>query len=142
MSSPSRRDFIKFSINFLFGISGLLGLGGLIRFLGYKSDPDAPVEFDLGDMANYPVGSRTFKMDIPAVIYNRGGEILAYSLTCTHLGCTVEEDNGAFTCPCHGSRYEKDGMVMKGPAQMSLKRLRVEVLENRTLRLHMDGGRK
>jgi Rieske Fe-S protein len=116
----------------------LLGLGGLLRYLSYYA-PEAPVEFDLGDAANYPVGSRTVRSDIPAVIYNRGGEVVAYSLICTHLGCTIAENGAEFECPCHGSRFDKDGIVMKGPAQNPLKNLRVEILEDNTLRLHTRG---
>ena len=141
-SSLTRRDFIKLSIKFLFGIGGLLGLGGLVRFLGYQSDPGPPSEFDLGDAAKYPVGSRTVRADIPAVIYNRAGEIAAYSLTCTHLGCTVEENSEEFSCPCHGSRFTNNGEVLKGPAQKPLRRLEVEKLEDLTLRLYTNRGTK
>jgi cytochrome b6-f complex iron-sulfur subunit len=141
-SNLTRRDFIKLSIKFLFGVGGLLGLGGLVRFLGYQSDPGPPSEYDLGDAAKYPVGSRTVRADIPAVIYNRAGEITAYSLTCTHLGCTVEEDGEVFACPCHGSRFNIDGEVLKGPAQKPLRCLEVELLEDFTLRLYTDRGLK
>jgi cytochrome b6-f complex iron-sulfur subunit len=138
----SRRDFIKLSTNALFGLAGLLGLGGLIRYFSFLPDPGPPVEFDLGDVAGYPIGSHTVRPDIPAVIYNRGGEVMVYSLTCTHLGCTVEQDGGEFACPCHGSRFDKNGVVLKGPAQKPLQKLRVDVLEDNTLRLYTDGGRK
>jgi cytochrome b6-f complex iron-sulfur subunit len=141
-SSLTRRNFIKLSIKFLIGVGGLLGLGGLVRFLGYQSDPGPPSEFDLGEAAKYPVGSRVVRADIPAVIYNRAGVITAYSLTCTHLGCTVEEDGEAFACPCHGSRYNIDGEVLKGPAQKPLRRLEVELLEDHTLRLYTNKGMK
>jgi cytochrome b6-f complex iron-sulfur subunit len=132
----SRRDFVKLSTHALFGLSGLLGLGGLVRFFSYLPDPGPPTEFDLGDIAGYPIGSRTIRSDIPAVIYNRAGEIVAYSLICTHLGCTIEEDGNGFACPCHGSRFDANGMVLKSPAQKPLKKLRVELLEDHTLRLH------
>ena len=138
----SRRDFIKLSTNALFGLSGLLGLGGLVRYFSYLPDPGPPTEFDLGDVASYPVGSRSLRLDIPAVIHNREGEIVAYSLICTHLGCTTENDDDEFTCPCHGSRFDKDGMVLKGPTQKSLQKLRVDILEDNTLRLYTDGDRK
>jgi cytochrome b6-f complex iron-sulfur subunit len=138
----TRRNFIKLSIKFLFGVGGLLGLEGLVRFLGHQSDPGPPSEFDLGDAGKYPVGSRTIRADIPAIIINREGEIIAYSLTCTHLGCTVEEDGEAFACPCHGSRYNTDGEVLRGPAQKPLRRLEVELLEEHTLRLYTDRGKR
>lgn len=138
--SLSRRDFIKTSINFLFGLSGFLGLAGLIRFFSYEPDPGTQTEFDLGEAAHYPADSRTVRADIPAVIYNRAGKFVAYSLTCTHLGCTVEENSAGFACPCHGSAYDKDGALLKGPAQKRLQRLRVESLEDGTLKLYTDGG--
>ena len=138
MKNLSRRDFIKLSTNALFGLSGLLGLGGLFCYFDYYA-PEAPVEFDLGDAANFPIGSRTVRGDIPAVIYNRGGKIIAYSLVCTHLGCTLAENGAEFACPCHGSRFDENGAVLEGPAQKPLKNLRVEILEDSTLKLHTKG---
>jgi cytochrome b6-f complex iron-sulfur subunit len=116
----------------------LLGLGGLIRYFNYYP-PEAPVEFDLGDIANYPVGSRTVRSDIPAVIFNKDGEIVAYSLVCTHLGCTIAENDAEFDCPCHGSRFNENGDVLAGPAQKPLKNLRVEIFEGGMLKLHTKG---
>ena len=137
-SRISRRDFIKLSTNTLFGLGGLLGLGGLIRYFNYYP-PEAPVEFDLGDIANYPVGSRTVRSDIPAVIFNKDGKITAQSLVCTHLGCTLAESASGFDCPCHGSQFDENGKVLAGPAQKTLKTLRVEALEGGMLKLHTKG---
>jgi len=138
MNKLTRRDFIKLSTNALFSLGGLLGLGGLIRYFNYYP-PEAPVEFDLGDIANFPVGSRTVRSDIPAVIINRNGEIVAQSLVCTHLGCTITESATGFDCPCHGSRFDEDGNVLAGPAQKPLRNLRVELLEDGRLVLHTKG---
>lgn len=135
MTHSSRRDLLKLTTNALFGLAGLLGLGGLIRFLGYQSDPAPPTDFDLGPAADFPPGSRTLRADIPAVIYNRDGVFTAYSLTCTHLGCTVEANSEGFTCPCHGSQFGEDGAVLQGPARLPLRPLRVEVTEAGVLRV-------
>lgn len=135
-SRISRRNFIKFITHSLFGVSGLLGLKGLACFFSYEPEPEVPSVFDLGNISNYPVGSRTIRADIPAVIYNHAGEFIAYSLICTHLGCSAETKGDGFACSCHGSRFDRDGKVLEGPAQKSLREMRVEILEDQTLRLH------
>ena len=135
----SRRDFVKLSTNALFGLSGLLALGGLLRYFDYLPEPEKPTEFDLGELSNYPVGSRTVRSDIPAVIYNKDEKIVAHSLICTHLGCMIAENGTEFECPCHGSRFDENGKVLAGPAQQPLKNLRVEILEDNTLKLHTKG---
>lgn len=41
---------------------------------------------------------------------------------CTHEGCTITGADGAtYVCPCHGSRYNRSGQVMAGPAVASLR---------------------
>ena len=38
--------------------------------------------------------------------------------SCTHLGCEVSYDSeqDQWLCPCHGSRYSRDGQPLQGPA--------------------------
>ena len=136
-SSLSRRDFIKVTTNSLFWFGGLIGMVGIYRFFSYKPTPETPSEYDLGALTAYPPGSRTIRSDIPAVIFNKGGEITAISLVCTHLGCTVEANGMGFSCPCHGSSYNQDGHVITGPAQKPLKVLQVETINGKTLKLYM-----
>jgi cytochrome b6-f complex iron-sulfur subunit len=121
----SRRDFLKFSTNALLALSGLLGLGGLIRYLSYQADPTPPTEFDIGPAMNYPLKSRTVLEHIPAVIVHDDTGLHAISLACTHLGCAIEERNFGFECPCHSSRFDFEGRVLKGPAATDLRKLRV-----------------
>ena len=46
----------------------------------------------------------------------------AIEAVCTHEGCTVNGADGAtYVCPCHGSRYDRSGHVLAGPAQASLR---------------------
>ena len=47
-------------------------------------------------------------------------EVAAISLVCTHLGCTVNRVETGFLCPCHGSQYDSDGLVVGGPAPKTL----------------------
>ncbi|NOY98360.1 MAG: Rieske (2Fe-2S) protein [Chloroflexi bacterium] len=123
----TRRDFLKLITNGLLTLSGLLGLGGIFRFLTYQTDPSPPTEFDLGPTTNYPDGSRTVLPRVPAVLLHTKDGYSALSLVCTHLGCTVnEDDSDGYVCPCHTSRFSANGSVVRGPADRPLRALRVE----------------
>ena len=46
----------------------------------------------------------------------------AIDAVCTHEGCTINGADGAtYVCPCHGSRYNRNGQVQAGPARASLR---------------------
>lgn len=122
----TRRNFLQLSTQGLFGLIGLLGLGGLIRFLSFEPDPPPPKKFEIGPASNYPPESRTVLPEIPAIIISKKSGFTILSLVCPHLGCTVEAKPTGFACPCHGSRFDKDGTVTKGPANNSLKSLNLE----------------
>ncbi|MTJ14477.1 cytochrome b6-f complex iron-sulfur subunit [Anabaena sp. UHCC 0187] len=55
---------------------------------------------------------------------------------CTHLGCTFpwNPNDNQFQCPCHGSRYDADGRVVRGPAPLPLKLVSVN-LEGEYIRI-------
>ncbi len=133
---PSRRDFLKLATTGLLGAVGLLGLGGLLRFLDYASEPPRKTVFDVGSATQYPAGTRTMLPDIPALLISKQGGFSALSLVCTHLGCTVEQAENGFRCPCHGSHYDAQGIVERGPARQSLKRLKVEVSSQGHVLIH------
>ena len=138
MKNLSRRDFLKLGTATLLTASGLFGLGGLLRFLAFETEPPRKTKFDLGPAADYPIGSHTVVNEIPAIIFHRQDGFVALSLVCTHLGCTVEQKSNEFECPCHGSRYSEDGKVLRGPAKKGLQTLRVEINEDRHVILHTD----
>ncbi len=133
MKNISRRDFLKISTNSLLAVSGLLGIGGLIRYLSYQFDPTPQSEFDIGPANNYPINSRTVLAYIPAIIVHDEDGLRAISLACSHLGCAVEERNFGFECPCHSSRYDPNGVVLKGPSAADLRKLRVTETEDGNL---------
>ena len=60
-----------------------------------------------------------------AVFRSNEGKLNILSATCTHLGCIVQWNNeeGTWDCPCHGSRFGKDGGVLRGPAVKPLEGL-------------------
>lgn len=43
---------------------------------------------------------------------------------CPHMGCRLEwnPDEESYDCPCHGSRFDRDGHLIDGPAQTGCRR--------------------
>ncbi len=138
MPEPARRDFLKLAAAAFLSTTGLIGLGMIFRFLDYQAEPAPKTEFDLGLASDYPMNSRTLLADVPAVLIRQQTGFSALSLICTHLGCTVEVKTNEFICPCHGSRYDGNGGILRGPATKPLPVLRVEVRADGHLILHAD----
>lgn len=81
-----------------------------------------------GDVASV----RQIKRDAGAVlrrglskvaVYRDGkGKLHELSAVCTHLGCLVHWNptEKTWDCPCHGSRFDKLGKVINGPANQNL----------------------
>jgi glycine/D-amino acid oxidase-like deaminating enzyme/nitrite reductase/ring-hydroxylating ferredoxin subunit len=46
------------------------------------------------------------------------GILHEYSAVCPHLGCIVDwnHNENTWDCPCHGSRFDKSGKMLSGPA--------------------------
>jgi len=54
---------------------------------------------------------------------------------CTHLGCVVpwNQAENKFMCPCHGSQYNKEGKVVRGPAPLSLALVHVNDVDGKVV---------
>eukprot|EP00268_Persea_americana_P049315 TRINITY_DN527_c0_g1_i2.p1 TRINITY_DN527_c0_g1~~TRINITY_DN527_c0_g1_i2.p1 ORF type:complete len:233 (+),score=64.03 TRINITY_DN527_c0_g1_i2:304-1002(+) len=54
---------------------------------------------------------------------------------CTHLGCVVPWNaaENKFICPCHGSQYNNQGMVVRGPAPLSLALAHADIDDGKVL---------
>jgi cytochrome b6-f complex iron-sulfur subunit len=55
----------------------------------------------------------------------------ALYMVCTHLGCLYkwEPSNSRFECPCHGSKFSREGHYIEGPAPRSLDQFVIKVKE-------------
>ncbi|MBI3957620.1 MAG: Rieske 2Fe-2S domain-containing protein [Chloroflexi bacterium] len=64
----------------------------------------------------------------------------ALYMVCTHLGCLYkwEPSNNRFECPCHGSKFSREGLYIQGPAPRSLDEFVVETEENGVVALTTD----
>jgi len=133
----TRRDFLKTLTNALLAVSSLLGLGGILRFFSYSEEDDAPQVIDLGPAADYPPGSRTLVAEGRLVLVHGAAGFYTLSTTCTHLGCQLTPGPQGFECPCHASRFDLDGQVLKGPAVEALVSQAVEAGQDGRLVVHL-----
>ena len=64
-----------------------------------------------------------------AILVNNSGNIQAFSLVCTHLGCQViwAKEQSKFLCPCHTAVFAADGSVESGPPERPLEQYPVEI---------------
>lgn len=136
MPELSRRNFLKIASQTFLIASGMLGMGGLFRFLGHSVEAKPPTSLDIGPASDYPLGSRNLLPEVPAVLVHTENGFRAYSLICTHLGCTVKAEDRDFVCACHGSRFGENGEVLHGPAMQPLPELRLELTADEHLILY------
>ena len=55
----------------------------------------------------------------------------ALYMVCTHLGCLYKWEPSAnrFECPCHGSKFSREGHYIRGPAPRSLDQFIIEIVQ-------------
>jgi Rieske Fe-S protein len=66
----------------------------------------------------------------------------AYTLVCTHNGCSpaVPNAEGILACPCHGAKFNADGSVNKGPAKKPLAGIKIAVKSGKVMATGMLMG--
>lgn len=67
------------------------------------------------------------------------GGLLALSMVCSHMGCTINWDASekVFKCPCHASVFDKLGNVVKSPASRALNYHKV-IIENGEIMVDLE----
>lgn len=118
---------------------GLLGVG--FGWLGFKrawaDEQDQSAWFSVGKLEDFEVGKPVLmhsgidadtgqRANLSGFYVIRGNDnsVKALSAICTHAGCEVMPDNqSGFACPCHGSLFDGEGTVLKGPARAPLTTL-------------------
>lgn len=58
----------------------------------------------------------------------RGGKVMAFSVVCPHLGCSISpSSSGGYACPCHTSSFDADGKKEGGPSPRDMDRLETRI---------------
>jgi len=88
-----------------------------------------PIKFD------YPlIGRKNLLVDLGCAVEGGVGpnkSIVAYSMFCSHLGCSVdlEWESGMLVCECHQTVYDpkRSGRVLEGPAPSNLPKVFLDI---------------
>ncbi|OGU45205.1 MAG: hypothetical protein A3H45_08555 [Ignavibacteria bacterium RIFCSPLOWO2_02_FULL_55_14] len=126
------------------GAIGIAATGGVIltaRFLSPNVLREPPSKFRAGNVEDFPTGSVTLNKEQKVFLVRANeGYFYAVSAVCTHLGCIAnwKSEEGVIACPCHGSKFNKEGKLLEGPAPRSLPRFSI-TLDDRS-QLHVDKG--
>lgn len=124
------------------GVAAGAVTGAVAACAGPAQDSDAPPspapgteevpspEESVATVEEVPVGGGVVLAGAAVVLTQpEAGEFRAFSTTCTHEGCPVDEVVGdEIVCPCHGSRFSiADGSRTEGPASEPLEEYPVTV---------------
>jgi cytochrome b6-f complex iron-sulfur subunit len=86
---------------------------------------------NVGKPDSYPPDSVTLDPQAAIFIVNSAQGFYALQATCTHLGCLTawKPELGIIACPCHGSKFTRDGTKIAGPAPRPLPWFRMWLSE-------------
>jgi cytochrome b6-f complex iron-sulfur subunit len=125
----TRRQFNKLTV----GALSVAALGAATVTVNYLAPGllfEPPPRFRAGAPGDYAVNSVTFFANEKVYLVRTAAGFFAESAICTHQQCITRwnPQDQLIECPCHGSRYQRDGEVVRGPAPRALPHFAVELL--------------
>lgn len=131
--AESRREFIQRSVGLVAiccGTGSLLALKGCVTVhyvsANYQNNNLVVKLSDMEDQSVTVINNN--QTEAPLYLRRLGnGDYRAFLMLCTHKGCTVKPAGAILICPCHGSEFSGEGVVLKGPATETLAEYPVTV---------------
>lgn len=123
-----RQFFLKLGL-------GSLGIAaaGTVAFAYQYLEPNVLYEpspiVNVGKPERYAPDSVTLDVNAGIYIIRSQEGFFSLSAVCTHLGCltTWQPEINRITCPCHGSKFDRDGVIVEGPAPKPLPWLKMSM---------------
>jgi cytochrome b6-f complex iron-sulfur subunit len=130
-----RRDFLNGVAVTALAVAAVGAAVVTIEYLSPNVLFEPPTSFRIGTPENYPVSSVTYFPEQQVYVVRIPAGFTALSAVCTHLGCITQWNPGLerITCPCHGSRFTKDGAIEHGPAPRPLQRFAIRLMPDGNL---------
>lgn len=145
LGAVTRREFLYY----VWGASMAMFLGacgGLILWFAYprfrEGEFGGDFRLSVEDIPEKNAGPIANAAGRFWVTHTEDGLAALYQV-CTHLGCLYKwvDANGRFECPCHGSKFELNGIYIEGPAPRGTDRFnaRVELADGTTIEADENG---
>jgi Rieske Fe-S protein len=140
-----RREFVERSIGVMLGTSVMAACASLVTRT--VTPVDGALRLALAHYPELTADGGSLKViakgaaDPIYVLALGNRRYAALSPICTHLGCTVEIEEARLICPCHGSNYDREGRVLRGPAERALDRYPVELTSDDVLVIDLRPSR-
>jgi Rieske Fe-S protein len=123
-----RRDFLKTSCSSCLAATAVGFLSTLLNSCSAPPMLDAPVTDHkiaiplsaLGQSDLYIIRPVGLLFDI-ALHRDDTGNYRAFVLQCTHASTQLTPTGDGYACPAHGSTFDAEGRVTRGPAQLPLR---------------------
>jgi cytochrome b6-f complex iron-sulfur subunit len=122
----TRREFMTYAWGGALGLLALQGATGLFFFMmpRFKAGEFGGVFF-IGPESSMPATDAPPEANVAGkfwLVNTKDEGVKAIYMVCTHLGCLYkwEQANFRFECPCHGSKFTREGYYIEGPAPRSL----------------------
>ena len=96
-----------------------------LRFLKPPLTQPQPEPVTAGSPNEFGVNTLTYIPAARAWLGHDNDGYFAMSAICPHLGCTIQKAEAMFTCPCHGSQFDRQGNVRNGPATRPMSYLAI-----------------
>jgi len=145
MPPLTRREFLNYAWLASLGFVFLGGVGGATFFFSlprFKEGEFGGIFREAADQLPGPNDPPLHVQDGKFWLSNVNGSITVLYDVCVHLGCLYQWQpvTGRFECPCHGSKYKKDGTYIEGPAPRSLDRMKVTFAQGSQVVATSDRG--
>jgi cytochrome b6-f complex iron-sulfur subunit len=121
----ARRDFLGLAARSSAAAACLFATLGLARLPKTAVLPSPSKRFRVTLPESLPPGEPYQPPGRSVAVFRDEDGVYAISKICTHLGCIVNPAPTGFDCPCHGSRFDAKGDVIRGPAPKPLNWLAV-----------------
>ncbi len=126
-----RRTFVKIGVGSIAVAAcgtGVFGYQFMYPNVLYEPSPIV----NAGKPDRYPAESVTLDPETGIYVVRSAEGFYALSAVCTHLGCLTawKPELGIIACPCHGSKFQRTGVKIEGPAPKPLPWLRMWLNED------------